>query len=83
MIWPRILSSQELLMKIAMLSDPDVYNEHLILGGITDNFKKLKDTVYDNVVKRYFIDLPYNVQSNIVFMKCIASKDSRGVELGI
>ena len=80
--WPRILSSQDSLMKIARLSDPGVTNMHPIVGGITESFKKLKATVYDDVVKTFYVDLPYTVQSSILFMKCIAPKDSRGLSLG-
>ena len=70
-------------MKIAMLSDPGICHVHPILGGITDCFKKLKDTVNDDVSMRFSIDLPHIVNSNIVFMKCIAPKDKTGLGLGM
>ena len=37
--WPRILSTQDSLMKIAQMSDKEVTNMHPIFGGITECFK--------------------------------------------
>jgi len=82
-IWPRILSSQDSLMKIAQLSDPEICGVHPMLCGITECFKKIKETVNDDVSMRFSIDLPHIVNSNIVFLKCIAPKDKTGLALGM
>ena len=78
---PIILSSQNYLMKIARMSNAQVITMCSIVGEIIESFKKLKETVYEDVTKNYIIELPYTVSSSIIFMKCVNPKDSRGTDL--
>ena len=65
------------------MSNAQVTTMHPIVGGITESFKKMKETVYEDVTKNYITEFPYTMSSSIVFMKCINPKDSRGTDLEV
>ena len=67
LVWPKILSNIETLVKITNIEDPEVNAIHPLVGGITDSFKEFKDKVNSNIRKEHYIPLPTKVQSSVVF----------------
>ena len=42
-----------------------------MLGGVTESYKKLKAAMHSNIERNYVVPLPYEVQSNFVFINCV------------
>ena len=82
LIWPSAISDLQTVMKIARLQDATITSFHPMLGGVTENYKKLKATMHSNIKRDYIIPLPYDVQSNFVFINCVRPMTADGKERG-
>ena len=82
LIWPSAISELQTVMKIAMIQDPTITSLHPMLGGVTESYKKLKATMHSNIERNYVIPLPYDVQSNFVFINCVRPMTIDGRERG-